>query len=52
MRTIWTGYAARVGEKKNIRKAQKKREHQENSDLGMWIILKCIFDKMGWYGLD
>jgi hypothetical protein len=47
---MWTGYVARVGEKRNrilIGKLQKKREHQENRNLGEWIILKCIFGKMG-----
>jgi hypothetical protein len=32
--------------------SQKKRDHLENQDVGGWIILKLILDRMGWYELD
>jgi hypothetical protein len=32
--------------------SQKERDHQEDQDIGGWIILKWILDRMGWYGLD
>jgi hypothetical protein len=27
-------------------------DHWEDEDVGGWIILKCILDRMGWYGLE
>jgi hypothetical protein len=32
--------------------SQNERDHYEYLDLGGRVILKCILDKMGWYGLD
>jgi hypothetical protein len=32
--------------------SQKERDRGEDEDVGEWIILKWILDKMGWYGLD
>jgi hypothetical protein len=32
--------------------SQKERDHQEDEDIGGWIILIWILDGMGWYGLD
>jgi hypothetical protein len=32
--------------------SQKERDDSEDQDVGRWIILKWILDKMEWYGLD
>jgi hypothetical protein len=32
--------------------SQKERDNQEDQNVGGWIILKWIIDRMGWYGLD
>jgi hypothetical protein len=32
--------------------SQKERDQYEDQDVGGWTILKCILDRMGWYGLD
>jgi hypothetical protein len=31
---------------------QKERYDKEDIDVGGWITLKWILDRMGWYGLD
>jgi hypothetical protein len=31
--------------------SQKERDHYEDQDVGGWIILKRILDRMEWYGL-
>jgi hypothetical protein len=31
---------------------QKDRDHYEDKDVGRWIVLKLILNKMWWYGLD
>jgi hypothetical protein len=32
--------------------SHKGRDHWEELDVGGWIILKLILERMGWYGLD
>jgi hypothetical protein len=32
--------------------SQKERDHQEDEEVGGWIILKWVLDRMRWYGLD
>jgi hypothetical protein len=32
--------------------SQKESDHWEDQGVGGWTILKWIFDRMGWYGLD
>jgi hypothetical protein len=32
--------------------SQKERDYYEDQDIGGWIILKWILDRMGWYGQD
>jgi hypothetical protein len=29
-----------------------ERVHKEDQDVGAWIILKWMLDRMGWYSLD
>jgi hypothetical protein len=31
---------------------EKERDHWVDQDVGGWIILKWILDRMGWYGMD
>jgi hypothetical protein len=44
------GHAERLGEKKNSHRilvgSQKERNHLEDLDVGGWIILKWILDRM------
>jgi hypothetical protein len=54
---LWGGHIARRQEKRNayrslVRKTEEKRAHLEDQDVGTWIILKWILDRMGWFGLD
>jgi hypothetical protein len=32
--------------------SRKERDNEEDIDVGRWIILKLILDRMGWYELD
>jgi hypothetical protein len=32
--------------------SQKERNHQKAQDVGGWIILKLILDRIGWYEVD
>jgi hypothetical protein len=32
--------------------SQKVRDHWEDLDVGGWIILKWILDRIGWDGMD
>jgi hypothetical protein len=44
------------GEKRNeyriLVESQKERDHWDDKDVGVWIILKWILGRMGWHGLD
>jgi hypothetical protein len=55
MKVRWVGNVACVGEKWNAYRillgSQKERDHWED-DVGGWIILKWLLDRMGWYGQD
>jgi hypothetical protein len=52
-RIRWAGLVARMGGRGSYRgywwESQTERDHQENQDLGGWIILKWILDRMGWH---
>jgi hypothetical protein len=55
-RMIWAGYIACMV-RRGMRiefwwESQKERDHYEDQDVGGWVILKWILDRMGWYGLD
>jgi hypothetical protein len=57
-RMRWAGPVARMGRRGTridyLWESQKKREHQENQDLGGWIILGWIlerWDGVMWTGL-
>jgi hypothetical protein len=52
MRMRWTGHVARMGRRGiHIRywwENQKEIDHWEDEDVGGWIILNWILDRMGW----
>jgi hypothetical protein len=54
-RMRWVGYVARIGRRGihvgYLWGSQKERDHLEGQDVGGWIILKWILDRMGWHGL-
>jgi hypothetical protein len=31
--------------------SQNEGDHEKNQDVGGWIMLKWILNRMGWYGL-
>jgi hypothetical protein len=44
-----------MGEKRNayrILVGKPERDHYEDQEVGVWIILKWILDRTGWYGLE
>jgi hypothetical protein len=52
----WTGYVARMGEKRNACRIlvakPEERDQMKDQDVGGWTILKWILDRMRWCGLD
>jgi hypothetical protein len=54
-RMRWKGHVAKM-ERREMHigfwwRSQKERDHWEDLEVGGWKILKCILDRMGWYGL-
>jgi hypothetical protein len=41
---MWNAYRILVGK-------QKERDHEEDQDIGGWIILKWILDRVDWIDL-
>jgi hypothetical protein len=54
-RMRWTGSVARIGRRgMHIGywcESQKEKYHYKDQDIGGWIILKWILDRMVWCGL-
>jgi hypothetical protein len=55
-RMRWEEHVARMGRRGMYIgywwERQKERDHYDDEDVGGWIIIKWILDRMGWYGLD
>jgi hypothetical protein len=54
-RMRWAGHVAQMGEKRYMwhtgGKARRQKDYLKNQDIGGWIILKWILDRIGWCGL-
>jgi hypothetical protein len=55
-RMRWAGHVARIGERRTHigywSESQRERDHYEDQDVGGWLILRWILERLEWGGVD